>query len=67
VQQAFAAAQKLLQQSEQAGAEAYSGADYDLAIVNSLLGRVLTRGGDAAKALPYIQQAHQRFEALGDL
>lgn len=34
---AFEAAQILLQQCEQAGVEAYSGADYDLAIANFLL------------------------------
>lgn len=66
MQQALAAAQKLLQRCEQAGADAYPGADFDLAMANILLGRVLNRGGAAAEALPCLQQAQQGFEALGE-
>ncbi len=66
LQQALAAAQKLLQRCEQAGADAYPGADYDLAMANWLLGRVLQTGGAAAEALHCLQQAQQVFEALGE-
>ena len=66
LQQALALAQKLFQQCEQIGAETYTGADYDLAIANFLLGQILNRGGAAAEALPYLQQAQQHFEALGE-
>ncbi len=65
LQQADQKAQQLLQQAEQAGETAYSGADYDLAIAAFLLGRVLREAGAASEALPYLQQAQQRFEALG--
>ena len=67
LQQAFLAAQKLLQQSEQASPEAYTGADFDLAMANLILGQVLNRRGTAAEALPYLQQAQQRFEVFGEL
>ncbi len=35
-------------------------------MANYWLGRVLQTGGAAAQALPYLQQAQQRFEALGE-
>ena len=62
LQQAYQKAQLLLQQ---VGERAYTGADYNLAMANILLGRVLHRGGAASEALPYLQQAQQCFEALG--
>ncbi len=66
VPQAYAAAQTLLQQCQQAGEQAYPGADYDLAMANYLLGRVLHTGGAAAQALPFLVAAQQRFEYLGE-
>lgn len=66
LQAAFQAAQSLLQQCQQAGEQAYAGADYDLAMAHILLGRVLNTGGAAAQALPYLQEAQRRFEALGE-
>ncbi len=66
LQAAFQAAQALLQQCQQAGEQAYAGADYDLAMAHFLLGRVLKTGGAAAQALPYLQEAQRRFEALGE-
>ncbi len=66
LQASLAAAQKLLQNCQQAGTDAYTGADYDFAIANSLLGRVLETSGAATKALPYLQQAQYGFEALGE-
>ncbi|QTR50022.1 tetratricopeptide repeat protein [Candidatus Thiothrix anitrata] len=66
LQAAFQAAQALLQQCQQAGEQAYADADYDLAIAHFMLGRVLQTGGAAAQALPYLQEAQRRFEALGE-
>ncbi|MBO0614251.1 tetratricopeptide repeat protein [Thiothrix fructosivorans] len=66
IQTTYQAAQALLQQCQQAGEQAYAWADYDLAMAHSLLGRVLNRGGAAAQALPYLQEAQRRFESLGE-
>ncbi|PWQ92936.1 TIR domain-containing protein [Leucothrix pacifica] len=66
VQAAFQAAQAVLEQCQQGGEQAYAGADYDLAMANVLLVRVLKTGGAAAQALPYLQEAQQRFEVLGE-
>lgn len=66
VQAAFQAAQAVLEQCQQAGEQAYAGADRDLAVAIFLLGRVVETGGAAAQALPYLQEAQQRFEALGE-
>ncbi|MBU1724199.1 MAG: tetratricopeptide repeat protein, partial [Gammaproteobacteria bacterium] len=66
LQPAFTAAQALLQQCQQAGEQAYRGADYDLATAHFMLGRVLKTGGAAVQALQHLQQAQQRFEQLGD-
>lgn len=62
---ALKAAQSLLQQCEQAGAQAYQSAAYDWAMANVLLGQGLSAGGAVAQALPYLQAAQQGFEALG--
>lgn len=66
LQAAFQVAQALLQQCQQAGEQAYAEADYDLAIAHFMLGRVLKTGGAAAQALPTLQEAQRRFEALGE-
>ena len=66
LQGAYQAAEALLRECQQAGEQAYAGADYDLAIAHFLLGRVLITGGAAEAALTYLQQAQQRFEALGE-
>jgi tetratricopeptide (TPR) repeat protein len=66
LQAAFEAAQRLFAQCEQAGSQAYGVADYDLAGAKWQLGWVLRLGGAAAQALPWLQQAQQGFEALGD-
>ena len=65
LQQALRHAQQLLAQCEQAGAQAYPDADYDGALAQLLLGRILKNGGASAQALPYLQAAQQGFEALG--
>ena len=68
LREAFADAQQLLQQARTAGEAAYAGADYDLAMAFFLLGRVLRIGvrigGGAQQALPLLQEASGRFEAI---
>lgn len=66
LQQALNQAQHLLAQCQQAGRQAYSGADYDGAVAQFLLGRILKKGGASEYALPYLQAAQQGFEALGE-
>ncbi|MEN9864493.1 MAG: hypothetical protein RL748_83, partial [Pseudomonadota bacterium] len=61
---ALAGAQALLQTALAAGAAAYPGADYDLAIAHFLLGRVLGMSGQASAALPLLQQAEQGFASI---
>ena len=64
LREALAGAQQLLQQVQAAGEEAYAGADYDLAMAFVLMGRVLQTGGAAQQALPLLQEASRRFEAI---
>jgi tetratricopeptide (TPR) repeat protein len=64
VREALAGAQQLLQQAQAAGEAAYTDADYDLAVAFFLLGRVLKTGGGAQHALPLLQEAGRRFEAI---
>jgi tetratricopeptide (TPR) repeat protein len=66
VQGAYQAAEALLRECQQAGEQAYAGADFDLAMAHFNMGRVLRMGGAAEAALAYLQQAQQRFEALGE-
>ena len=54
----------MLQQAQAAGEAAYAGADYHLAVAFLLLGRVLRRAGAAEQALPLMQEAGRRFEAI---
>jgi tetratricopeptide (TPR) repeat protein len=66
LREALAGAQQLLQQAQAAGEEAYAGADYDLAGAYFLLGRVLGTAGGAQQALPLLQEAGRRFEAIAN-
>ncbi|MCX5954115.1 MAG: tetratricopeptide repeat protein [Cyanobacteria bacterium] len=66
LREALAGAQDLLQQAQAAGDEAYARADYDLALALVLLGRVLTEAGGAQQALPLLQEAGRRFEAIAN-
>jgi tetratricopeptide (TPR) repeat protein len=61
---AMAGAQQLLQQAQAAGEVAYAEAEYDLAMAFFLGGRVLQKGGGAERALPLLQEAGRRFEAI---
>jgi tetratricopeptide (TPR) repeat protein len=60
----LAGAHTLLQTALAAGAEAYPGADYDLAMAQCLLGRVLRITGNAKAALALLQQAEQGFATI---
>jgi tetratricopeptide (TPR) repeat protein len=64
LREALAGSQQLLQQAQAAWEAAYADADYDLAMAFFLLGRVSTQGGGAQQALPLLQEAGRRFEAI---
>jgi tetratricopeptide (TPR) repeat protein len=64
LREALAGAQELLQQAQAAGEEAYTEAEYDLAMAHALLGRVLRTSGGAQQALPLLQEAGRRFDAI---
>ncbi len=66
LREALAGSQQLLQQAQAAGEAAYAEADYDLAVACFLLGRVLQIGGGAQQALPLLQEAGRRFEAIAN-
>lgn len=57
-------AQALLQRARAAGGKAYPGAHYDLAAACFLLGRVSKEAGGAEQALPLLDEARLRFEAV---
>jgi tetratricopeptide (TPR) repeat protein len=63
---AYTAAQQLLQRALAAGAEAYPGASYDIALAHLRLGRVLNTSGAAEEALPPLTEAQRRFQLLAD-
>jgi tetratricopeptide (TPR) repeat protein len=63
---AMAGAQQLLQQAQAAGEAAYAGADYDLAMAYKVFADVLIRVGKAQQALPLLQEAGRRFEAIAN-
>ncbi|MER2622704.1 MAG: CHAT domain-containing protein [Accumulibacter sp.] len=64
LREALAGAQQLLQRARMAGEQAYPVADYDLAMAYWLLACVLNTAGGAESALPLLDEAHQRFEAV---
>ena len=64
VQVAYEAAELLLRRSLEAGEEAYPAAAYDLGMAHYRFGRVLKSCGAAAEALPLLEEAQRRFEAL---
>jgi tetratricopeptide (TPR) repeat protein len=66
LREALAGAQQLLQQAQAAGEAAYAEAEFDLAGAFFLLGRVLETGGEAQQALPLLQEASLRFEAIAN-
>ncbi|HQR33237.1 MAG TPA: tetratricopeptide repeat protein, partial [Blastocatellia bacterium] len=64
LREAFEDAQALLQRAQAAGGRAYPEADYDLAMAFILLARVLKTAGGSEQALPLLDEARQRFEAV---
>jgi tetratricopeptide (TPR) repeat protein len=64
LEEALTGAEGLLQQAQAAGEKAYAGADYDLAMALILLGQVFETAGGAQQALPLLQEARRRFEAI---
>jgi len=64
MREAFDGAQALLQRARAAGEQAYPDADYDLALACFLLARVLQTVGGSEQALPLLDKARQRFEAV---
>ena len=62
---AFEKTQSLLAQAQSHGAAAYQDADYDLAMANWLMGKMLKVAGQAETAINYLITALQLFEALG--
>jgi tetratricopeptide (TPR) repeat protein len=61
---ARAHAQTLLERARTAGASAYAGADYDLAMGCRLLGRILHRGRRTDAALALLTESQLGFEAI---
>ena len=64
LREALDGAQALLQRARAAGEQAYSDADYDLAVACFLLTRVLQMAGGSEQALPLLDKARRRFEAV---
>ncbi|HEX6095392.1 MAG TPA: tetratricopeptide repeat protein [Thermoanaerobaculia bacterium] len=64
VPEAFESAQTLLRHARGAGETTYPGADYDLAMACLLLARVFKTGGLVEQALPLLDEALRRFEAI---
>ena len=64
LREAFEGAQGLLQRARAAGGQAYPVADYDLAMAYFTLARVLKTAGGSEQALPLLDEARQRFEAV---
>lgn len=64
LREAFDGVQELLRRARQAGKRAYPGADYDLAGGSYLLGEVLAAAGGPEQALPFLDEALERFESI---
>jgi tetratricopeptide (TPR) repeat protein len=64
LREAFDGAQGLLERARSAGEKAYPGADYDLAAACWFLARVVMTAGGSEQALPLLDEAQKRFEAV---
>jgi tetratricopeptide (TPR) repeat protein len=64
LREALDGAQDLLRRARAAGETLYQGADYDLAGACFMLARVLEKGGGPEQALPLLDEAQKRFEAV---
>lgn len=65
LREAFEGARELLERARRGGETSYPHADYDLALACILLARVLKMGGGSEQALPLLDEAQTRFEAVG--
>jgi tetratricopeptide (TPR) repeat protein len=63
--EAVAAANALLDRAKKVAQSTYDGADYDLAIAHIVVGRALQGAGSAQAAIAHLDEARQRFQALG--
>ncbi|MEM9945664.1 MAG: tetratricopeptide repeat protein, partial [Cyanobacteria bacterium P01_D01_bin.36] len=67
LKEAYTSSQALLEKARTAaGANAYKGADYHLAMATKKLGSVLAQGGQAEAALGLFVEAQRLFEVLGE-
>ncbi len=64
--EARAAAEQLLERVLAAGEVAYAESAYDIAMAHLILGKAMKKIGDAEAALPTLNEAQQRFQALAD-
>lgn len=64
LREALAGVQQLLQRARDPGNQVYLEADYDLAMACLLSASVLTTAGGSEQAMPLLDEAHQRFEAV---
>jgi tetratricopeptide (TPR) repeat protein len=64
LREAFEGAQQLLQRARAVGEQAYFVADYDLAMACFVLARVMRIAGGSEQALPLLDEAQRRFEAV---
>jgi len=62
--EALTDAQQLFQRAQAAGEHAYPNADFDLGLACFLLARSLKATGGSDQALPLLDEARQRFEAI---
>jgi len=63
--EAVTSAMSLLDRAKRVGQSQYVGADYDLAMAHIVLGQALKHGGSAQAAIAHLDEARQRFQALG--
>jgi tetratricopeptide (TPR) repeat protein len=66
LQATYDTAQRLLQKSLDEGEDAYSGADYHIAMAHNIMGDVLSRAGSSEQAIGFLEQAILRFGKLAD-
>jgi tetratricopeptide (TPR) repeat protein len=66
LREALDGAKELLGRARRADQKAYPGVDYDLAMALNVLGQVLAAGGGSEQALPCLDEALERFEALAN-
>lgn len=64
LREALDGAQELLRRARAVGETPYQGADYDLGLACFLLARVLETAGGPEQALPLLDEAEKRFEAI---